>query len=319
MLRALILYLSGAGWARHAVTRWRFARRTAARFVAGESLDDAIGAVRALEGHGLTASLDHLGEHVTNEAEAHTAAEDYLKILDRICASGVRSNASLKLTQLGLGLDIDLCIANLSRVVRKATECGIFIRIDMEESSTVDRTLAAYRALRAQGLTNVGLVIQAYLYRSQEDVRALLGEGARIRLCKGAYQEPPQIAFPRKADVDKNYDLLASMMIEAAARRGGESSSADGRAPAHVAIATHDPRRIAFARGLAQQADLPKRGMEFQMLYGIRSDLQRSLAAEGYPVRVYIPYGTEWYPYVLRRLAERPANAWFFVSNFFRG
>lgn len=319
MLRALILYLSGAGWARHVVTRWRFARRTASRFVAGETLDDAIGAVQGLERQGLTATLDHLGEHVTNEAEAHAAAGDYLKILDRICGSGVRSNASLKLSQLGMGVDIDLCIANLSRVVREAAECGIFIRIDMEESSTVDRTLAVYRALRAKGLANVGLVIQAYLYRSQEDVRALLAEGARLRLCKGAYKEPPLMAFPRKADVDDNYDRLAAMMIEAAVRRGSESSSSDGRVPAPVAIATHDPHRIAFARGLAQRADLPKRGMEFQMLYGIRSDLQRSLASEGYPVRVYIPYGTEWYPYVLRRLAERPANTWFFVSNFFRG
>ncbi len=319
MLRALILYLSGAGWARQIVTRWRFARHTASRFVAGESLDDAIRVVQALEGRGLTATLDHLGEHVTNEREARAASEDYLKILDRIRTSGVRSNASLKLSQLGLGIATDLCIANLIRIVREAAECGIFIRIDMEDSSTVDTTLAVFRAVRAQGLDNVGLVIQAYLYRSQEDVRALLTEGARLRLCKGAYREPPQLAFPRKVDVDRSYDQLASMMIEAAARHGGEASSADGRVPAPVAIATHDPRRIDVARDLARQAGLPKGGMEFQMLYGIRSDLQQSLASEGYPVRVYIPYGTEWYPYVLRRLAERPANLWFFVSNFLRG
>ena len=319
MLRAFLLYLSNARWARSAVTHGRFARRAAARFVAGETLDDAIRAVRALEGRGMVATLDHLGEHVSNETAARAAAGDYADILDRICAAGVRSNASLKLTQLGLVVDMDLCVENLRRVVAKGAECGIFIRIDMEDSSTVDRTLAAYRALRAQGLTNVGLVIQAYLYRSQEDVRALLAEGARVRLCKGAYKEPPQVAFPKKADVDRSYDALAAMMIEAAVGHSGETSSPDGRIPAPAAFATHDPQRIAFARSFAEQVGLPKRALEFQMLHGIRGDLQQMLANAGYPVRVYVPYGTEWYPYVVRRLAERPANLWFFLSNLLRG
>jgi len=319
VLRAFLLYLSNARWARSAVTRWGFARRAASRFVAGETLDDAIRAVRALEGRGRMATLDHLGEHVSSEAAARGAAGDYADILDRICAAGIRSNASLKLTQLGLGVDTDLCVENLRRVVAKGAECGIFIRIDMEDSPTVDRTLDVYRALRAQGLTNLGLVTQAYLYRSQEDVRALLADGAHLRLCKGAYKESRDVAFPKKADVDSNYDRLAEMMIEAAVRQGGRTPSDDGRIPPPAAFATHDPRRIAFARSFAEKAGLPKRGIEFQMLYGIRSDLQELLVNEGYPVRVYVPYGTEWYPYTVRRLAERPANLWFFLSNLLRG
>jgi proline dehydrogenase len=189
----------------------------------------------------------------------------------------------------------------------------------MEDSPTVDRTLNIYRSLAAEKLTNVGLVLQAYLFRTEDDLRSLLAEGARIRLCKGAYKEPGQVAFAKKADVDRNYDRLAAMMIDAARRDGGEPSSADGRIAARTALATHDPRRIEFARQEAERLGLPRRALEFQMLYGIRSDLQEALVAEGYPVRVYIPYGTEWYPYYVRRLAERPANLWFFLSNLIRG
>lgn len=318
MLRALLLYLSKAAWARTIVSRWPFARRAARRFVAGETLDDAIRAVGALQERGLTATLDHLGESVTSEAEALAATRDYLVILDRICESGVRSNASLKLSQLGLLIDFDLCRRNLTQIVGHAAACGIFVRIDMEDSPTVDRTFQIYRRLVADGLTNLGLVIQAYLYRSEADLRDLLAEGARIRLCKGAYREPPEVAFPKKADVDRNYDRLAAMMIDAAVARGPIASSDDGRFPAPAALATHDPRRIEFARRYAESVGLPRRCLEFQMLYGIRSDLQRRLAGHGYPMRVYVPYGTEWYPYTVRRLAERPANLWFFVSNLFR-
>lgn len=319
MLRASLLYLSKAGWARRLVTGWGFARRASARFVAGETLDAAILSVQALGARGLTATLDHLGERVTTAGESQSAAGDYLTILDRICSAGVRSNASLKLSQLGLGVDTELCRDNLRRIVRKGAECGIFIRIDMEDSPTVDRTLDIYRSLVAEKLTNVGLVLQAYLFRTEDDLRSLLAEGARIRLCKGAYNEPGQVAFARKADVDGNYDRLAAMMIEAALRDGAEPSSADGRVPARTALATHDPRRIEFACREAERLGLPRRALEFQMLYGIRTDLQESLAAEGYPVRVYVPYGTEWYPYYVRRLAERPANLWFFLSNLIRG
>lgn len=319
MLRALLLYLSKAPWARKIVTRWKVARRTASRFVAGDQLDEAIAAVGALNASGPYATLDHLGENVTTAAEAKRAADDYLVIMERICQAGVKSNASLKLTQLGLALDYGLCLDNMRRILHKASECGLFVRIDMEDSASVDRTLQLYRTLKAEGLTNTGLVIQSYLFRSEQDVKALLAEGTRIRLCKGAYKEPPQVAFPRKADVNANYDRLAVLMIDAAKASGAVPGSEDGRIPPLPAIATHDARRIQFAKEHAAKVGLPKRALEFQMLYGIRSDLQFALADEGYPVRVYVPYGTEWYPYFVRRLAERPANVWFFVSNFFRG
>jgi proline dehydrogenase len=318
VLRAFLLYLSKATWARRLVTRWGFARRASSRFVAGETLDAAITSVRQLSERGLNATLDHLGEQVTTAGEARAAAGDYLTILDRICTAGVRSNASLKLSQLGLAVDTEICRDHLRQIVHKGAECGIFIRIDMEDSATVDRTLDIYRSLIAEGLTNVGLVLQAYLFRTEADLRSLLAVGARIRLCKGAYKEPADTAFPNKADVDRNYDRLAAMMI-AASLPGDQPSSADGRIPARAALATHDPRRVAFARQEASRLGLPQRALEFQMLYGIRADLQQTLAADGYPVRVYVPYGTEWYPYYVRRLAERPANVWFFLSNLVRG
>ncbi len=319
MLRALLLYLSKAPWARRIVTRWRVARKVAARFVAGDRLDEALEAVRALNARGLYATLDHLGENVTNAEEARRAADDYVELMDRICQAGIQSNASLKLTQLGLAVDYDLCLDNMRRLLHRAAECGMFIRIDMEDSAAVDRTLRLYRSLKAEGLINTGVVIQSYLYRSEQDVKDLLAEGARIRLCKGAYKEPPEVAFPRKADVDANFDRLAALMIDAALAAGAAPGSEDGRYPPLAAIATHDPRRIQFAKDHAARVGLPRQALEFQMLYGIRADLQQALAQEGYPVRVYVPYGTEWYPYTMRRLAERPANVWFFVSNFFRG
>jgi proline dehydrogenase len=318
VLRAILLYLSQAMWARNLVMHWGFARRAASRFVAGERLDQAIAAVRTLNEAGINATLDHLGEHVHDAEAARSATRDYLEILDRICAAGVRSNASLKLTQLGLAVDDGLCLDNLRQIVASAASCGIFIRIDMEDAPTVDRTLSIYRTLAQEGRNNLGLVIQAYLYRSQDDVPALVANGTPIRLCKGAYKEPPHVAYPKKSDVDASYDLLARVMIDASLARGATPSSEDGRVPALAAIATHDPRRIEHARSYAAQVGLPKAALEFQMLYGIRTDLQRMLVREGYPVRVYVPYGTEWYPYFVRRLAERPANLWFFLSNLVR-
>lgn len=318
MFRAIFLYLSKARWARRIVTGWGFSRRAASRFVAGDHLEDAIQGVRRLNEAGLNASLDHLGESVTNPVEASRAVDEYLVLMDAMCATKVRAYASLKLSQLGLELDFQLCLDNFRRVVRKAAECGVFIRIDMEDSSTVDRTFQIYEAVRKEGLENVGLVIQSYLFRSEADVRALTQKGASIRLCKGAYKEPANIAFPRKADVDASYDRLARIMIDASKAAGARPMAADGRIPPLVGIATHDEKRIAAARAYADQIGFPKLALEFQLLYGIRSELQRELAAAGYPVRVYVPYGTEWYPYFMRRLAERPANVWFIVSNLFR-
>ena len=318
MLRAFFLFLSRATWAKNLIMRWGFSRRAAARFIAGEQLDDAIRVVAELNRQGLFATLDHLGEHVTTPDEARRAADDYLVILDRICASGIQSNASLKLTQLGLGLDDALCLDNLRRILRKASECGVFVRVDMEDATTVDRTLEIYRVLRSEGLKNTGLVIQAYLFRSQADVRTLMAAPTRIRLCKGAYREPAHIAFPRKSDVDLNFDTLAAMMMDAALAHGSPPASTDGKIPALPAIASHDEKRINFARRYAEQIGLPKTALEFQMLYGIRTDFQLALAQAGHTVRVYVPYGTHWYPYYMRRLAERPANVWFFLSNYLR-
>jgi proline dehydrogenase len=318
VFRSILLYLAKARWARRIITGWKLSRLVASRFIAGDTLDDAVKAVRALNAAGLNATLDHLGEAVTTEAEARHAADDYLVLIDKICEAGLRSNASLKLSQLGLNVSRELCFDNLRRIVRRAADCGLFIRIDMEDTSTVDWTLEIWRGLQREGLTNVGLVFQSYLYRTEQDLRAVLAEACRIRLCKGAYKEPADRAYPKKADVDAAYDRLACIMIDSAQAAGAAPVSADGRIPPVTALATHDEGRIAAARAYARQVGFPPPALEFQMLNGIRGDLQRKLAAEGYPVRVYVPYGTEWYPYFMRRLAERPANVWFFVSNFFR-
>lgn len=318
MFRSFLLYLSKARWARRLITGWNLSRSVARRFVAGDTLEDAILAVRGLNAAGLNATLDHLGEAVTTEAEAIRAADDYLILIDKICESDIRSNGSLKLSQLGLNLSFDLCLDNVRRVVRKAAACGLFIRIDMEDSLTVDRTIELWHSLRREGLVNVGLVFQSYLYRTEQDLRAVMAEGCRVRLCKGAYKEPLDRAFPKKRDVDASYDRLARTMLDTALAADAIGISADGRVPPMTALATHDETRITAARAYAEKIGLPKVALEFQMLNGIRSDLQRQLAAAGYPVRVYVPYGTEWYPYFMRRLAERPANVWFFVSNFLR-
>ena len=318
MLRSFFLYISKARWARRIVMSWGVSRRVARRFVAGETLDEAIQAIRVLNAAGMNATLDHLGEAVSTEAEAIRAADAYLAIISRVNESGVRSNASLKLSQLGLNVSYDLCLNNVRRVVRQAAECGLFIRIDMEDTPTVDRTIELWRTLRKEGLLNVGLVFQAYLYRTEKDLGAVLAEGCRIRLCKGAYQEPASLAYPRKADVDASYDRLVRMLIDAARSSGSETVSADGRRPPVTGVATHDGKRVAAAWAYAEKAGFPQQALEFQMLYGIRPELQRQLVAAGYPVRVYVAYGTEWYPFFMRRLAERPANVWFFVSNFLR-
>jgi proline dehydrogenase len=287
----------------------------AARFVAGDTSDHAIRAIQALNARGINATLDHLGESVTNEAEAARAADDYVHVLQAIDASQARANVSLKLTQFGLDLDESFCARNVRRVVETAHRLGNFVRIDMEGSAHTDATLRVFRALH-QDFDNVGLVLQAYLHRTESDLLALISEGVRVRLCKGAYQEPSDKAFPLKSEVDANYDHLTRLLLDHA--RDLPPLSADGRLPPLPAIATHDEQRVAAARSHALQMGLPPQYLEFQMLYGIRRELQDQLARAGYPVRVYVPYGTEWYPYFMRRLAERPANLWFFLSNLLR-
>ncbi len=319
MFRAFFIYLSKAAWARRIVTRWRVAWQAANRFVAGEKLEDGIEVVRRLNSNGIQATLDQLGEHTTTAADAEKATQGILQILDAIEVENVRSNVSIKLTQIGLKVDLQLCRDNLARILQHAKGKNNFIRIDMEDASCVEDTLALFYEMRnGHGYHNVGLVIQSYLYRSVEDIAKLMQIPARIRLCKGAYKEPAHIAYPKKRDVDANYDRITQILLDRALEVGSPELSEGGRVPPIPALATHDEKRIRFAIEYAKGIGLPRRAMEFQMLHGIRRDLQASLVEQGYPVRVYVPFGTEWYPYFTRRLAERPANVWFFISNYFR-
>ncbi|MBM4424455.1 MAG: proline dehydrogenase [Chloroflexi bacterium] len=308
MLRELLLNLSHSKTARQFITHFPVARRVSSRFVAGETLADEIKAMRELRNKGMWVTADHLGENVSTEADASRAADDCLQLLDSTAAAGINSHLSVKLTQLGLDLGNEICFANLRRVLEKAKTVNTFVRVDMESAEYTERTLALVRAAKDVGYENVGTVIQSYLYRSEEDVQSLVADGIRVRLCKGAYKEPPDKAFPRKEDVDANYAKLAEMLLAAAKQNPS----------LYPAIATHDEAMVAAAKGYAASHDVPRSHFEFQMLFGIRRELQEGLRAEGYNVRVYVPYGAEWYPYFMRRLAERPANLWFFVSNFFK-
>lgn len=319
MPNSFLIYLSKASWAQRLVTRWGIAWRVASRFVAGQTLEDALRVVQDLNARGINATLDQLGEHVSTAEEANRAADRIVEMLDQIDQSGVRANVSIKLTQIGMGLDEAVCRANLMRILETAQAHGNFVRIDMEDTPYTDKTLAYVDEMHAAGfgVDTVGTVMQSYLYRAEADTRKLAAHGTKVRLVKGAYKEPAELAYPKKADVDASFDMLASILIDASLERETRLS-ADGRIPPLAAIATHDEKRIAFARDYAEKVGLPRQGMEFQMLYGIRRDLQEELQRQGYPVRVYVPFGTHWYPYFMRRLAERPANIWFFVSNFFK-
>jgi proline dehydrogenase len=308
-LRSLLLYLSRAGWARSLVTGFPPAWLVASRFVAGESLDEAIDVAAQLNRRNLSATLDYLGESVETAAEANAARDQILYLLEHMDAARVDANVSLKLSQLGLKLDENLAVTNLRMILEQARRCKRRVRIDMEESALVDVTLDIYRRLRfGEAFDNVGVVIQAALFRSEQDVRQLIEEGAWVRLVKGAYKEPPDIAFAKKADTDANMVRLMQMMLSEQARKNG----------AAVAVASHDEAIIAATNDFARRNNISKQDYEFQFLYGIRRDLQEQLVAQGYRVRIYVPYGTAWYPYFMRRLAERPANLWFFVSNLVR-
>jgi proline dehydrogenase len=300
------------------VVSWGFAWRAASRFVAGTKIEDAIRAIRELNAKGINVTLDHLGEHTSRPEEASEATAAILNSLDVIKNSDVCANVSIKLTQIGLGLDESLCAQNLERVLARAKENNNFIRIDMEDTPYTDKTISLYHQMRKKGYKNVGMVMQSYLFRTEADARKLLEDQTPIRLVKGAYMEPPDKAFPKKADVDANFDLLTKIIIDAALAIKSPKISSSACFPPIPAIATHDEDRIEFARQYAEKVGLPRDAMEFQMLYGIRRDLQEQLVKSGYLVRVYVPFGTHWYPYFMRRLAERPANVWFFVSNFFR-
>ncbi len=319
MLRSFLIYLSKAAWAQNLVTNWSFAWRTASRFVAGTKLDDAMRAVKELNAKGINVTLDHLGEHTNTPEEAQQAADDIFATLDALGAdSAARGNVSIKLTQIGLGLDEALCAQHLEKILARAKQNNTFVRVDIEDTPYTDKTINMYYAMREKGYANVGMALQAYLFRSEADMRRLMQDKTQIRLVKGAYKEPPDKAFPSKADVDANYDLLSKILMDTSLAAQTKLST-DGRTPPIPAIASHDEKRIAFAKQYAEKIGLPKDGLEFQMLYGIRRDLQESLVKEGYPMRVYVPFGSQWYPYFMRRLAERPANIWFFITNFFKG
>ena len=302
MMRALLLELSESKRMARWVTANGITRRMSRRFVAGETLDEALAAARACSQAGMSASLDHLGENVSTESEARHVRDSYLATFDRIAAEKLDANVSLKLTQLGLDLSDDFCFSLLESVVERAASRGNFLRIDMEGSPYTARTIALVKRARAK-YDRVGTVIQAYLFRSEQDIRDLLAIGCRIRLCKGAYREPASIAFPNKEDVDNNYVQLMQLLLPSGIYHG---------------IATHDPRMIDATVDFAAKQGIGKDAFEFQMLYGIRTDLQQQLVRDGYRMRVYIPYGTEWFPYFMRRLADRPANVLFFVRNLFR-
>jgi proline dehydrogenase len=320
MLRSFLIYLSKAAWAQKLVTSWSFAWWAASRFVAGERVEDAIRTIRALNAKGINATLDHLGEHTSTADEAANATEEIITILDEIDKAQVRSNVSIKLTQIGMGLDERICRQNLIRILERAQQHNNFVRIDIEDTPYTDITISIYESMLERGFTNrvMGMAVQSYLYRAEADGRALLEKGTRFRLVKGAYKEPPDKAYPKKADTDANYDLLTKILIDCSLKIEDNRLSPDGRIPPIPAIATHDEDRIDFARQYAEKVGLPREAIEFQMLYGIRRELQEKLVREGYPVRVYVPFGTHWYPYFMRRLAERPANIWFFISNFLR-
>jgi proline dehydrogenase len=319
MLRSFLIYLSKADWAQRLVTGWSFAWKAASRFIAGSTIEEAIQVVRNLNAKGINTTLDQLGEHTTTADEANHAADGIIAVLDEIQKAGVRSNVSIKLTQIGMGMDDEVCRANLARILERAKKHKNFVRIDIEDTPYTDKTIAFYHEMLEQGFTvgTFGMAVQSYLYRAEADVRKMVENGTTFRLVKGAYKEPPELAYPKKADVDANYDTLTSILIDASLVHKSELSK-DGRVPPIPAIGTHDEKRLAFAKFYAEKVGLPKSSVEFQMLYGIRRDLQDELCKEGYPVRVYVPFGTHWYPYFMRRLAERPANIWFFISNFFR-
>lgn len=303
MLRSFLLYLSEREFPKKLLLRSSLGRRLAARFIAGEELGDAFRVVRQLGDQGFEVTLDHLGESVHEPAAAEEACQVYLQILDRLAAEGLRSHISIKLTQLGLDLDKALTRRHLAAIAERAALHQNFVRIDMESSAHTEATLRAFREVNAPREV-LGIVIQSYLYRSEKDVEELLQRGARIRLCKGAYQEPPEVAFPRKQDVDRNYVRLMQKLL------------ASGH---YHAIATHDPQMIAATKEFARAQGLGPDRFEFQMLYGIRRRLQRQLLREGFRVRVYVPYGRQWYAYFMRRLAERPANLLFLLRNLLRG
>lgn len=305
MLKTAFITLSESRSIRSAAEKTWLGQRLSRRFVAGTTIDEALAATAAMNRLGLGVSVDNLGENVTNVDEARHSAQLYHQMLDRMNSMGLNANVSLKLTHMGLDVDEGTAYEIASGVVEHAAQLNNFVRVDMEGSPYTQRTLDFVHRLHAQAgnAGHVGAVIQAYLYRSEKDVEQLMAAGIRVRLCKGAYKEPAEIAFEKKSDVDANYVKLMRLLLKSGVYHG---------------IATHDENMIRATIAFAQQEKIAPSAFEFQMLYGIRRDLQEKLVKEGWRCRVYIPFGTEWYPYLMRRLAERPANAIFILKNLFR-
>jgi proline dehydrogenase len=301
MMRQSLLWLSQQQGVFNFIRGNTLARRFASRFVAGESIEQGVAAAVQLAGHGITPSLDLLGESVTVASEADAARDQYLLMLDRLAASGVEVNVSVKLTQMGFDIDEELCYRNMAQILDRAKAVGGFVRLDMENSTYTQRTLDFFtqRLFGTYG-AHCGVVIQSALRRSEADIEQLIQLKARVRLCKGAYLEAPTVAFPDKADVDRNYIRLMERLL------------VNGTYPG---LATHDEAILDHARKFVQRHGIPSERYEFQMLYGVRRDLQANLHAGGHRMRVYIPFGTQWYPYLMRRLAERPANIAFIMGN----
>jgi proline dehydrogenase len=305
VLRSTFIALSHNRPLRRFCEQSKIGTRLSSRFVAGTEINDALRVADSVNRQGMAVTLDSLGESVTSEAEAHSAAEVYHQLLDTIEARKLNANISVKLTQMGLELSPKLAEKIATSLAQHAKSSGNFVRIDMEDSKLTQVTLDIVRRLNAHPETRgaIGVVIQAYLYRSQADVEQLLADGIRIRLCKGAYKEPAEVAFPRKSEVDENFVLLSKLLLGSDVFHG---------------IATHDEAMVDAAKAYAKEQGIAPERFEFQMLYGVRRDLQRALIKDGFGVRVYVPFGLEWYPYFMRRLAERPANVLFLLKNFFR-
>ncbi len=305
LLRSAFIALSHDRRLRRFFEHSALGTRLNARFIAGMQPEDALRVAESVNHQGISVTLDSLGESVTSATEAHRAADVYHRLLDSIAERGLDANISVKLTQMGLQQSPELAESIVESLVQHARSTQNFVRIDMEDSRLTQDTLDIVRRVHSHaGLRGaVGVVIQAYLYRSQADIEQLLADGIRVRLCKGAYNEPPEVAFPHKPDVDANSFKLAKMLIDS---------------PIYHALATHDEALIDRIKAYAAEAAIDPNHFEFQMLYGVRRDLQRKLVSQGYKVRVYVPFGSEWYPYFMRRLAERPANVIFLARNFFR-
>jgi proline dehydrogenase len=300
--KALFFALSRSAVLKRLASRFGMAspESFARRFIAGETVEEAIEAARVLQARGLLLTLDYLGESVRTAEEAAAATREYVRLIDVLVASGIERNVSLKLTQLGVGVDRATCVDNLRRILDPAQSHGFFVRIDMENSPYTDVTLEVFETLWQQQYRNIGVALQSCLYRTEKDVNRMNQLGARVRLVKGAYKEPPSVAYQKKADVDDAFRRLMRLLLD------------EGTYPA---LATHDETLIAEAHGYAGQRGIPSSRFEFQMLYGIRRDLQNSLAARGYLMRVYVPFGRQWFPYFMRRLGERPANIGFVVRG----